>query len=97
MTGSSEILVTYGALEEAAADIDRVADQIHQQLTDLRAYVAPLTATWEGVDAAAWGARQQRWDTSSVDLNVILKQIATWLRTQGQNYWHAEHTNARMF
>lgn len=97
MTDTGHILVTFGSLAEGAADVDAVASQIDQQLADLRSYLAPLTASWDGVAAADFQALQRRWDTSIADLNAVLRQIAVSLRTAGENYASAESTNARMW
>src|SRR5450759_2925433 len=42
MSGDGHILVTFGAVNEAAMDADGVASQIAAQLSDLKAYLAPL-------------------------------------------------------
>ena len=97
MSDSGHLLVTFASLAEGAADVDSVANQIDQQLADLRAYLAPLVASWEGVASADYQALQRRWDTSITDLNAVLRQISTSLRTANQNYSSAETTNARMW
>lgn len=97
MSDTGHLLVTFATLTEGAADVDAVANQIDQQLADLRAYLAPLVATWEGVAAADYQALQRRWDTNIADLNAVLRQIAISLRTANQNYSSAETTNARMW
>jgi early secretory antigenic target protein ESAT-6 len=97
MTDSGHILVTFGSIAEGAADVDAVANQIDQQLSDLRAYLAPLVATWEGTASIDYQALQRKWDTSLADLNVVLRQIGNSLRTANQNYTSAETTNARMW
>ena len=48
MSGEGHVLVTFGAINEAAMDTDSVAAQIAQQLSDLKAYLAPLVANWSG-------------------------------------------------
>lgn len=97
MTDTGHILVTFGSLDEGAADVDAVANQIDQQLSDLRGYLAPLTASWQGIASADYQALQRRWDTSIADLNSVLRQIANSLRVANQNYSSAETTNARMW
>jgi len=48
MSGDGHILVTFGAVNEAAMDTDGVASQIDAQLSDLKAYLAPLVGSWSG-------------------------------------------------
>ena len=87
------ILVTFGAVSEAAADTDAIAGQIEQQLSDLKGYLAPMVATWSGQASSDYQALQTRWDTSATDLNAVLRQIAGALRTAHGNYTQAESKN----
>lgn len=91
------MLVTFGAVDAAAADADTIAGQIDQQLDDLHAYLAPLVASWTGQASADYQALQQRWDTSAGELNTILREIGTALRTANSNYTSAERANASMW
>ena len=91
------MLVTFGAVDQAAADTDHVAAMIAQELSDLHTYLAPLVQTWEGTASGDWQALQNRWNTSASDLNTILQQIAANLRVAASNYVHAENTNASIW
>lgn len=91
------MLVTFGAVEQAANDTDGVAAQIAQELDDLKAYLAPLVQTWEGSASADWQSLQNRWNSSAADLNSILRQIAANLRVAASNYVNAENTNASIW
>lgn len=91
------MLVTFGAIEQAASDTDAVSAQITQELNDLRAYLQPLVSTWEGTASGDWQSLQNRWNTSADDLNNILKQIASNLRIAASNYVKAESTNASIW
>jgi ESAT-6 family protein len=97
MSASGYILVTPSALAEGAADTDNVASQIDQQLSDLRTYIAPLVATWDGTAAMDYQALQNRWTTNLADLNTVLRQIANALRIAEQNYNSCESTNCSMW
>ncbi len=97
MADSGHVLVTFGSLEEAAADVDGVANQIDQQLADLRAYLAPLVASWEGAASADYQAKQQRWDGAIGDLNMVLREMARAVRAANGNYQLAESSNAAMW
>lgn len=91
------MLVTFAAVEQAAADTDSVAAQISQELQDLRTYLQPLVTTWEGNASGDWQSLQNRWNTSADDLNNILKQIASNLRIAASNYVNTENTNASIW
>ena len=93
MTSGDQIKVTFGAIDSAASDTDTIATQIDQQLDDLKAYIAPLVASWTGEASTDYQALQTKWDTSAAELNDVLRQIATALRTSNENYNTAEQAN----
>ena len=88
------MLVTFGALENAAADIDATAANVDSQLADLKSYLAPMVATWEGSAAENYKVLQNRWDTAVQDLNAVLRQISVDIRTAQANYQSGEQANA---
>ena len=91
------ISVTFGAINEAAMDTDSVASQIAQQLSDLKAYLAPMVASWSGEASSEFQALQAKWDGSATDLNQVLRQMAQALRTAGDNYVNTEKTNSSIW
>ena len=97
MSGDGHILVTFGAINEAAMDTDAVASQIAQQLSDLKSYLAPLVANWSGEASAEYQALQAKWDAGASDLNQVLRQMAQALRTAGENYQSTERTNTSIW
>ena len=97
MSGDGHILVTFGSVNEAAMDTDSIAAQIAQQLSDLKAYLAPLVGTWSGDASTEFQALQAKWDASAGDLNQVLRQIAQSLRTAGDNYLNTERTNSSIW
>jgi len=78
-------------------DTDSVASQIAAQLTDLKAYLAPLVANWSGEASSEYQALQAKWDASLDDLNQVLRQMASALRTAGDNYQSTERTNSSIW
>lgn len=97
MSQDGHILVTFGAINEAAMDTDSVASQIAQQMSDLKAYLAPLVASWSGDASSEYQALQSRWDASANDLNQVLRQMAQALRTAGDNYASTERKNSSIW
>ena len=91
------ISVTFGAINEAAMDTDSVASQIAQQLSDLKAYLAPMVASWSGEASSEFQALQAKWDGSAADLNQVLRQMGQALRTAGDNYVNTERTNSSIW
>ncbi len=97
MSNDGRMLVTFAAINEAAMDSDAIASQIAQQLSDLKSYLAPLVATWSGQASSDFQALQAKWDTSANDLNQVLRQMATALRTAGEQYRATESANSSIW
>jgi 6 kDa early secretory antigenic target len=96
-SNDGQIQVTFGAVNEAAMDTDSIANQIAQQLSDLKAYLAPLVASWSGEASSDFQALQAKWDGSANDLNQVLRQISQSLRTAGDNYLNTERSNKQIW
>ena len=94
---NGHISVTFAAINEAAMDTDSVASQIAQQLGDLKAFLAPMVASWSGEASSDFQALQAKWDGSASDLNQVLRQMAQALRTAGDNYQATERTNSSIW
>jgi WXG100 family type VII secretion target len=97
MAADGQVLVNAGTLDNAASDTDAIAGQIEQQLGDLHGYLAPLVASWTGQAATDWQTLQQQWNTTADDLNAVLRQIATTLRTSAETYTSGDQTNQQMW
>jgi early secretory antigenic target protein ESAT-6 len=97
MSGEGNIVVTFGAVNEAAMDTDAIASQIAQQLGDLKTYLAPLVASWSGEASGDFQALQAKWDASANDLNQVLRQISQSLRLAGEQYQAAEKANSSVW
>ena len=90
----SEIKVTFGALEAARADVAGTAARISGQLDDLRRFLAPLVAGWEGQAATEYQAKQRQWDAAAADLAGVLAQIGVALGVANDSYRRVEQVNA---
>ena len=97
MSGDGHIVVTFGAVNEAAMDTDGVASQIAAQLSDLKAYLAPMVGSWSGDASSDFQALQAKWDASAADLNQVLRQMSQSLRTAGDNYLNTERRNSSIW
>jgi early secretory antigenic target protein ESAT-6 len=89
----SEIKVTFGALEAARADVGGAAARISARLEELKRFLAPLVATWEGQAATEYQARQRQWDTAAADLAAVLAQIGVALGAADESYRQVEQAN----
>jgi 6 kDa early secretory antigenic target len=90
----SEIRVTFGALESAQADVSGVAGRMTGQLEDLKRFLAPLVASWEGQAATEYQAKQRQWDTAAANLATVLGQIGVALGAANESYRQVEQANA---
>lgn len=89
----SEIKVTFGALEAAQADVASTATRISGQLEELKRFLVPMVATWEGEAAAEYQATQRKWDTAAADLTAVLTRIGLALSTANASYRQVEQAN----
>ena len=89
----SEILVTFGELENARNSIQATWNSISTELEDLKRYLQPLVQTWTGEAATAYQAHQAKWDRSAADLNQVLNQIGVALGASNENYQAGESAN----
>jgi len=90
----SEIRVSFAALESARADVAQTATRISGRLDELRRFLAPLAATWEGRAAQDYQARQRQWDTAATDLAAVLGQIGVAVAAANDGYRQVEQANA---
>ena len=90
----SEIRVTFSALAAAQSDVGSTAARIGTQLEDLRRYLAPMAATWEGDAAVYYQERQREWDAAAADLNAVLAQIGQSLGLASDSYRSVEQLNS---
>lgn len=91
----SEIRVSFGELSAAQQSVASTSHRISGQLDELKRYLAPLAATWEGQAAQDYQARQRQWDTAAADLTAVLAQIGVALGSANDNYQLVEQANAR--
>jgi 6 kDa early secretory antigenic target len=90
----SEIKVSFGALEAARADVAGTATRVAGQLDDLKRFLSPLVAGWEGQAATDYQAKQRQWDTAAADLAGVLARIGVALAAANEGYRRVEQLNA---
>ena len=93
----SEILVTFSAIQQAQTDCAGTAAKLNGQLSDLRAYLAPMVSTWTGAAAENYDAKQRQWDRAAADLNEILGLISRALGAAVDDFRAAESSNASIW
>ncbi|RAV32505.1 WXG100 family type VII secretion target [Corynebacterium heidelbergense] len=74
------IQYNFGAVGQAAEDINATTNNINGLLDNLKADLKPLVSEWEGSSAEAYNAAQRKWDQSAADLNDVLRQVGMAVR-----------------
>ncbi|RZS90372.1 WXG100 family type VII secretion target [Motilibacter rhizosphaerae] len=93
----SEILVTFSAISQAQGDIATTSQNINSELADLKAYLAPLVATWSGQAAENYQAKQKQWDEAAAEINQILDAIGRAVGNAHDDFQAAESSNASIW
>lgn len=91
------LLVNFGALQQAAADIDKALNVLRTQLDQLEQDAGPLVATWDGSAREAYSQRQATWRAASEDLQGILRQIKVAVDDSAQDYLETERAATQRF
>lgn len=89
----TEIKVTFAALEGARSSVAGTAGRLTGQLDELRRFLAPMVAAWEGQAAQEYGTRQRQWDTAAAELTTVLAQIGAALGAANDSYRQVEQAN----
>lgn len=90
----SEIKVTFAGIQGAQESVAQTSGRLNSQLEDLKRYLQPLVATWEGQAAEEYGVQQRKWDTSAAELTAVLAQIGSALGAAHDSYYQVEQANA---
>ena len=90
MASDGLLLVNFGALQQASADIGKAVSTMQGQLDDLERSAAPLVATWAGSAQEAYQARQAKWRAASQDLTQILQNIKSAVDQACEDYVQTE-------
>lgn len=81
-------------MHRAAAHVVAVNDAVQAELATLRARLAPLSASWRGEAASAFGGLMNRWDLDARQLNDALRGIGEAIRASGAGYQAQEEQHA---
>ena len=91
------LLVNFGALQQASADIQKALNTLQAQLSQLDRDAAPLVATWSGAAQAAYAERQRKWTAASEDLANILRNIKIAVDESAADYQDTERKAQQRF
>jgi len=91
------LVVSFPALQQASADIQRALNALDSQLNQLERDAAPLVASWGGEARQAYEQRQARWRAASQDLQGMLRDIKIAVDESAADYLNTEKKNAGLF
>jgi 6 kDa early secretory antigenic target len=91
------LLVNFGALQQASADIQKALNTLQAQLSQLERDAGPLVATWSGAAQAAYAERQRKWTAASEDLANILRNIKIAVEESAADYQDTERKAQQRF
>ncbi|WP_436524643.1 WXG100 family type VII secretion target [Actinoplanes sp. HUAS TT8] len=91
------LLVNFGALQQAGADIDKALGTLRTQLDQLEKDAAPLVEGWAGEAREAYAQRQAKWRAASADLEGILRQIKLAVDESAADYVATERAATQRF
>ncbi|MEV4351794.1 WXG100 family type VII secretion target [Actinoplanes sp. NPDC049596] len=97
MPNDGMLLVNFGALQNASADIQKAVSTLQSQLEALESHAAPLVDTWEGEAKEAYAQRQATWRAASADLQSILQNIKSAVDASVEDYIHTEKAATQRF
>ncbi len=89
----SGITVTFATIQQAQGDVASTVSRVDGQLNDLKSYLSPLVAGWEGSASTDYQTLQKRWDSAATDLNQVLQQISQMLGQTHDSYQQTESAN----
>ncbi|MFK3981541.1 WXG100 family type VII secretion target [Micromonospora sp. NPDC050397] len=91
------LVVSFTALQQAGADIQRALNTLDSQLGQLERDAAPLVATWSGEAKEAYEQRQASWRAASLDLKNMLRDIKVAVDDSAADYQNTERRNTSLF
>jgi 6 kDa early secretory antigenic target len=92
-----QLLVQFGALQNASANISKAVNTLHSKLSDLESAAGPLVQVWDGTAKQAYAQRQQQWRSAAQDITEILARIKSALDQSAEQYAATERSNTNLF
>ena len=90
MPDGQNIKVSFGAIQEAGANINSTAAKMDNELDTLRSQLSPLDAAYEGASKEAWRAVQVSWEQAQAELNQVLASIGAATNQAAEDYQRTE-------
>lgn len=97
MAGDENLRVTYGAVEQTAADIERSAKELQAELDRIWSAVKRVSNSWEGEAHQAFQAAERQWNSRASHIQSTLHEVATKIRSGGADYRATDRRAAGFF
>ncbi|MGX6605396.1 WXG100 family type VII secretion target [Micromonosporaceae bacterium Da 78-11] len=97
MANDGLLLVNFGSLQQASADIQKALSTLQNQLDQVERDAGPLVDTWDGEAKQAYAQRQATWRAASTDLQNILQNIKTAVDQSAEDYISTERQATQRF
>ena len=97
MANDGMLLVNFGALQQASADIQKAIHTMQSQLDQLESDARPLVASWNGAAQESYQQRQNKWRSASHDLHNILQNIKRAVDQSTEDYVNTEKQATQRF
>ena len=97
MANDGVLLVNFGSLQQASADIQKALHRLQSQLDQLERDAGPLVTTWDGAARQAYSERQAKWRSASADLQHILQNIKGAVDRSAEDYISTERQATQRF
>ncbi|MFB6568535.1 MULTISPECIES: WXG100 family type VII secretion target [Streptomyces] len=97
MAGDQNLRVTYGALEQTAADIERAAKELQAELDKTWGAVKRVSESWEGEAHQAFQAAERQWNTRASHIQSTLHEVSAKIRAGSADYRATDRKAAGFF
>ncbi len=91
------LVVQFGALEQASADIGKALSKLQTDLAQLDVDAGKLESTWDGAAKAAYEVQHRKWTDAAARLSEILRDIQTALDGSIADYRDTEKKATNLF
>jgi len=97
MANDGMLLVNFGSLQQAGADIERALNTLRTTLEQIEAEGARLYQSWDGQAREAYTVRQKKWQSAASDLTSILQNIKGAVDRSAEDYISTERQATQRF
>ncbi|GLB64687.1 ESAT-6-like protein [Dietzia sp. NCCP-2495] len=91
---AGQITYNHGTIDALVSEVSQASVQLRTGLDDLKQYLQPLVAEWQGSAAEAYQVHQQQWDQAAAALQAMLTEISNAALRGNQGMADADRTAA---